>query len=73
MNIEEMKGYGVAMSDFEASWDPKFKSKLKKTSQRIILSQFDDSKSAIQANFTSIYSVAIESEWNNWNDFIAKY
>ena len=37
MKIEEMKGYGVAMSDFEGGWDPKFKAKLKKTSQQIIL------------------------------------
>ncbi len=39
MKIEEMKGYGVAMSDFEGSWDPTFKAKLKKTSQRIIFKQ----------------------------------
>lgn len=39
MEIEKVKGYGLAMSDLEGAWDPAFKAKLKKTSQKIILKQ----------------------------------
>ncbi len=36
MKIEEFKGYGVAMSDFEGGWDPEFKAKIKKVSKKIV-------------------------------------
>ena len=46
---------------------------IEKIKEYVKLSQFDDSKNTIHLNFTSIYSISIESEWNNWNEFIAKY
>jgi nucleoside diphosphate kinase len=39
MDIEKTRGYGVAISDLEGNWDDAFKSKLKKTSQKIIFEQ----------------------------------
>ncbi len=39
MKIEKTNGYGVAISDLESNWDDAFKSKLKKTSQKIIFGQ----------------------------------
>jgi len=37
--IENTRGYGVAMSDLESSWDPAFKSKIKNRSMNIIMNQ----------------------------------
>lgn len=39
IKIENARGYGVAMSDLEGSWDPAFKSKIKKISMKIIMKQ----------------------------------
>ena len=39
MEIEKTRGYGIAISDIEGSWDAAFKLKLKKTSQKIIMKQ----------------------------------
>ena len=39
MKIETVRGYGVAMSDLEGSWDAAFKSKIKKISMKIIMKQ----------------------------------
>ncbi len=37
MDIEQTKGYGIAVSDLEGGWNLSFKKKLRKISQRIIL------------------------------------
>jgi len=39
IKIENTRGYGVAMSDIEGSWDPAFKSKIRKKSMNIIMKQ----------------------------------
>ena len=39
IKIENTRGYGVAFSDLEGSWDPAFKSKIKKISMKIIMKQ----------------------------------
>ncbi|MFZ4455780.1 MAG: L-2-amino-thiazoline-4-carboxylic acid hydrolase [Bacteroidales bacterium] len=39
MKIEEVKGYGIAISDLEANWDDTFKKKLKAVSQKIIFQE----------------------------------
>jgi len=36
MEIEQTKGYGIAVSDLEGNWDDAFKTKLKNASQKII-------------------------------------
>ena len=36
MELEQTKGYGIAVSDLEGNWDEAFKAKLKKISQEII-------------------------------------
>jgi hypothetical protein len=38
MEIEKVNSYGIAVSDLEGNWDDAFKSKLKKTSQKVIFS-----------------------------------
>jgi hypothetical protein len=37
MDIKELKGYGLAVSDLEGNWSPEFKARIKKKSQKIIL------------------------------------
>ena len=39
MEIEQTNGYGIAISDLEGNWDDAFKSKLKKSAQKIISSR----------------------------------
>lgn len=36
MKVEELKGYGMAVSEFEEMWSPEFRKKIKNTAQRII-------------------------------------
>ena len=37
MEVSELKGYGLAISDLEGNWSPEFKRKIKKVSQQIIM------------------------------------
>ncbi len=39
MNLEKVNGYGVAGSDIEGGWDPKFKKELKRISMKTIMNQ----------------------------------
>jgi hypothetical protein len=39
IKIENTRGYGVALSDLEGSWDTAFKSKIRKISMKIIMKQ----------------------------------
>lgn len=38
MKVEELKSYGLAISDLEGNWSPEFRKKITKTSQKIIMS-----------------------------------
>ena len=37
MDVTKLRGYGIAASDVEANWSPEFKSKLKKTSLKVVM------------------------------------
>jgi hypothetical protein len=39
VEIEKLRGYGIAASDSEGSWSPSFKSKIKKTAFKIVMTQ----------------------------------
>jgi len=39
MEIEKTRGYGIAASDVEGSWDSAFKSKIKKAAIKTIMKQ----------------------------------
>lgn len=37
MEVQELRGYGVAASDAEGGWDKAFKAKIKRTAQEIVM------------------------------------
>ena len=37
MRIQDLRGYGIAPSDAEGSWDPAFKGKLKRKAQNVVM------------------------------------